>query len=326
MDWNGLADRVIAGEHATKEELMSVVSSSDAELLAVMHGAFRVRERFHGRQVKVHVLQNAKSGMCPENCSFCSQSVHFNADITRYNMQDVEELVDGARNAHKLGAMTYCMVTSTRGPTNREVEIICEATRQIKAELPLRICASLGLLKSGQAERLVDAGVDRYNHNIETSERHFPSVVSTHTWGSRVDTVREAKAAGMEACSGGIMGLGESLEDRVDLALALREIDVESAPVNFLDPRPGTPLDHVSRLTPHDCLRALAMFRFALPRADVRVAGGREVSLGVMQPLALYAANSFFTNGYLTTPGAEASDDWRMIEQAGFVGVTASAG
>lgn len=326
MNYEDLAQRIIAGEDATREELLAILDSSDAELLRVMSAAYTIREHFHGRTVKVHVLQNAKSGLCPENCSFCSQSVHSGSDIERYKMQSVEELVAGAERAHEAGAVTYCMVTSTRGPTNREVETICEATRQIKERFPLRICASLGLLRDGQAERLREAGVDRYNHNIETSERHFPNIATTHGWRDRVDTIMEAKNAGLEACCGGIMGMGEEHEDRVELAITLREIGVESVPVNFIDPRPGTPLANERRLRPNDCLRALAMFRFANPRADVRVAGGREVSLGTMQPLALFAANSLFTDGYLTTPGATPNQDWVMIEQAGFVGEIASGG
>lgn len=318
-DWNALADRVIEGNEASREELLAVLRSTDDELLTVMQAAFKVRKHFHGREVKVHVLQNAKSGLCPEDCKFCSQSVHFHSEIDRYKMQDVQTLVDGASKAFAMGAVTYCMVTSTRGPTNKEVEMVCEATRQIKEKFPLKICASLGLLKEGQAARLKDAGVDRYNHNIESSERHFANVASTHKWEDRVNTVKEAKSVGMEACCGGIMGMGEVDEDRVDMALALREIGVESVPVNFLDPRPGTPLEEVERIAPADALRALAMFRLANPEADVRVAGGREVTLGAMQPLALWAANSFFTDGYLTTPGAAPSDDWLMIEQAGFV-------
>lgn len=317
--WNALAEQIIGGEDATREQLLEVLRAPEDELLAVMQAAFVVRKHHHGRQVKVHVLQNAKSGLCPEDCKFCSQSTHFNTEVERYKMQTVDELVAGASRAFAAGAVTYCMVTSTRGPANREVETVCEATRQIKQKYPLRICASLGLLKPGQAETLKAAGVDRYNHNIESSARHFATVATTHTWSNRVETVQAAKAAGMEACCGGIMGMGEDDEDRVDMALALREIGVESVPVNFLDPRPGTPLEEVARISPADALKALAMFRFANPASDVRVAGGREVTLGSMQPLALWAANSFFTDGYLTTPGARPSQDMAMIEQAGFV-------
>jgi biotin synthase len=323
MDWNALATRVIEGEDATRDELLAVMASDDTELLSVMNAAYRVRTHFHGKKVKVHVLQNAKSGLCPEDCSFCSQSIHHNSEIERYKMQEVDELVDAAKAAFEKGAVTYCMVTSTRGPTNREVDVVAEAARIIKEKYPLRLCASLGLLKDGQAERLKASGVDRYNHNIETSERHFANIVTTHQWAERVATVERAKSAGLEACCGGIMGMGEEDIDRVDLAIALRDIGVESVPVNFMDPRPGTPMGESDRLTPNDCLRALAMFRFAHPRADVRIAGGREVSLGAMQSLALFAANSLFTDGYLTTPGATPSQDWLMIEQAGFVGALA---
>ena len=318
--WEALADRVLAGEAAEREELLAVATSSDAELLAVLQAAFRVREHHHGRVVRVHMLQNAKSGLCPEDCSFCSQSVHHNSDVERYKMQSVEELVDGARRAYEAGAVTYCMVTSTRGPTGREVATVAEAARIIKEKYPLRLCTALGILKPGQAETLHEAGIDRYNHNIETSERYFSEIVSSHQWQDRVDTIQTAREAGMEACCGGIVGMGEEAEDRVDLALALRDIGVESVPVNFLDPRPGTPLGHVSRLKPNDCLRTLAMFRFANPSADVRIAGGREVALGALQSLALYPANSLFTDGYLTTPGATPEADWKMIKEAGFVG------
>ena len=322
--WEAIALRVLDGAPATHHELMAILESGDDDLLAVMQAAYRIRHRFHGRRVKVHVLQNAKSGLCPENCSFCSQSVHNQSDVDRYKMQSIEELLEGARRAFEAGAVTYCMVTSTRGPTGRELETVCDATRQIKQRYPLKVCASLGLLRDGQAERLREAGVDRYNHNIESSERHFPHIATTHTWGDRVQTVMRAKEAGLEACCGGIVGLGEDRADRVDLAMALHEIGVESVPVNFIDPRPGTPMAEHERLTPNDCLRTLAMFRFANPEADVRMAGGREVSLGALQPLALYAANSLFTDGYLTTPGAAPNQDWRMIEQAGFEGELAS--
>ncbi|MFW6193742.1 MAG: biotin synthase BioB, partial [Gemmatimonadota bacterium] len=307
------------------EQALSVVEAPGDELLAVLDAAFRVRRRHHGREVRVHVLRNAKSGVCPEDCGFCSQSLHFEAEVPRYGMQDADELVEGAGEAHGMGAVTYCIVTATRGPAAGEVEAVCEATRRIKERWPLDVCASLGILKDGQAEALAEAGVDRYNHNLETSRGHFPEIVSTHSWEDRVETVKRAKAAGMEACCGGIMGMRESAEDRVDLALALREIGVESVPVNLLDPRPGTPLADAGKLDPSEALATLAMFRLVHPEADVRIAGGREAVLGSMQPLALYAANSLFTDGYLTTPGQEESEDHRMIRQAGFEPAAASA-
>lgn len=327
-DWNALADRVLDGQTISREEALDIVNAPDDELLAILHAAFKVRSRYHGRKVRVHVLQNAKSGVCPEDCKFCSQSIKYNTDVEQYKMQEIDELVEGAKQAYEKGAVTYCMVTATRGPNNREIDTICEATRRIKEKYPVNICASLGILKEGQAETLREAGVDRYNHNLETSCNNFANVVSSHTFQDRLNTVKMAKDAGMEACCGGIIGMGESKEDWVDLAMTLREIRVESVPLNFLNPRPGTPLgDEVPKneetgemehVRPQDCLKALAMFRFIHPDVDVRVAGGREVVLDHMQPLSLYAANSLFTEGYLTTGGQGNSKDYDMITQAGF--------
>ncbi len=316
--WNDLADRVLAGDSVSTDDALSVLASPDDELLAVLHGAFRLRERYHGTDVRIHVLKNAKSGLCPEDCAFCSQSTRFETGVERFGLLSVEELVAGAREAAAMGAVKYCMVTSTRGPSERDLETICTAVRQIKRELNLNVCTSLGLLKDGQAEQLAAAGVTRFNHNLESSRGHFPEVCSTHDYDARIRTVKAAKAAGMEACCGGIMGMGESLDDRVALAMELRDLEVESIPVNFLDPRPGTPLGDRPRLTPQDCLRALAMFRFVNPTRDIRVAGGREVNLRHLQPLALYPANSLFCNGYLTTPGQGPDADIRMIEDLGF--------
>lgn len=325
-NWSGLADEILDGHEIGRDEAYEVVQAPDDELLAVLQAAFEVRSEYHGRKVRIHVLQNAKSGVCPEDCSFCSQSMKFDSPVEQYGMQRVEELVEGAREAYEKGGATYCIVTATRGPVPDEIEAVCEATRRIKEEFPMDVCASLGLLKEGQAERLAEAGVDRYNHNLETSEEHFSNVVTTHEWTDRVETVERAKRAGMEACCGGILGLEEEKRDWVDLAFALREIGVESVPINFLNAREGTPLEDADSVRAQDALKALAMFRFVHPEADVRMAGGREVILDQMQPLALYAANSFFTDGYLTTPGQGESKDYRMIKQAGFEPVVVGDG
>jgi biotin synthase len=318
VDWNELADRALAGQVPGREEALAVLSAGDDDLLALLHAAFRVRSRYHGRDVRLHVLRNAKSGMCRENCAFCSQAIGAYSGVDRYVLQTVDELVDGARKAAAMGAVKYCMVTATRGPSERELDVICEAVRKIKGELNIKVCTSLGLLNEAQAQRLAGAGVDRFNHNLEASRSFFPRICQTHTYDDRVQTVKYAKAAGMEACCGGIMGMGELPDDRVDLAFALRELEVESIPVNFLDPRPGTPLGGQPRMSPGDCLRALCMFRFVNPTRDIRVAGGREVNLRHLQVLALYPANSMFTEGYLTTPGQGYETDMALIQDAGF--------
>ncbi len=318
MTWNDLADRVLDGDGATFDEALSVLRSADDEILELLDAAFRVRRAHHGRDVRIHVLQNAKSGACPEDCSFCSQSTSFDTGVERYRMQSVDEIVAGARRAHEMKAVKYCIVTATRGPSAGELDTVCEAVRQIKAEIDINICTSLGLLKEGQAEQLAAAGVSRFNHNLETARRFFPEICSTHDFEDRIETVRAAKRAGLEACCGGIVGMGETVEDRAALAFELRELEVESIPVNFLDPRPGTPLGIVDRMTPADCLRTLCMFRFVNPTRDIRVAGGREVNLRRMQPFALYPANSLFVDGYLTTGGQGYEADIQMIEDAGF--------
>ena len=318
MELDALANRVLEGGAVSRDEARDILTSPDAVLMPLLQAARRLRERAFGRDVVLHVLQNAKSGACPEDCGFCSQSTQFQTDVDRYRIQSVETLLTAAREAYAVGATRYCMVTSTRAPSAKELEVVCEATRRIKAEMPLQICTSLGFLNGESALQLASAGVDRFNHNLETSERHFPSVVSSHSYQDRVDTVRAAKTAGMQACCGGIIGLGETIDDRVDLAFSLRALEVESIPLNFLDPRPGTPMAEQPRPTAEDCLRTLAMMRFVNPDSDLRIAGGREKALGPKQGLALYPANSLFTEGYLTTGGQGYTADLEMIEAAGF--------
>ncbi|MBI4508916.1 MAG: biotin synthase BioB [Deltaproteobacteria bacterium] len=316
--WEPLSDRSIAGEIIRRDEAVSVLRCSDDDLLGLLHAVFRVRRTYWGRRVRLHVLQNAKKGSCSEDCGFCSQSAHYDSPTGEYKMQSVEEIVEGARRAKRARAWKYCIVTAVRAPSQRDLDTVCEAVRRIKAELDIKVCTSMGMLTPEKARRLKEAGVDRFNHNLETSERFFPEVVTTHKWADRVKTVKVAKEAGMEACSGGIVGMGETEEDVLDLAYALREIEAESVPVNFLDPRPGTPLESLPRVTPAYCLKVLCMFRLVHPKADLRVAGGREVNLRWMQPMALYAVNSIFTSGYLTTPGAHPSQDHQMIRDMGF--------
>jgi biotin synthase len=292
--------------------------STDDDLLEILQAAFIIRRHFFGRSVTIHVIKNAKSGLCSEDCAFCSQAGSAHTDSPQYTLQTVEDLVEGAGDAHRLKAMRYCIVTSGKAPEPEELDIICEATRRIKKEVPIQICTSLGILTVGQSLKLKKAGVDRFNHNLEASERFYPSICTTHSYADRKRTAEIVKASGMELCSGGLIGMGESLEDRVEMAFALREVEADSIPLNFLDPRPGTVLENLTKLTPADCLRALAMFRFVHPDKEIRVAGGREACLGSMQVLSLYAANSIFTKGYLTTPGQGYEEDMDMIAKAGF--------
>ncbi len=317
-DWNGLADRAIAGEAPSREEALEVVRAADVELLPLLEAAYRVRRHFHGNRVKVHILENAMSGMCPEDCGWCSQSKVAQGDVEKYRLISKEEMLEGARKAKEAGAWKYCLVTSTRGPNDQQMDVICDAVKEIKEKVGIRVCTSLGILEREQAFRLKEAGVDRFNHNLETSERHFPKVCSSHTYEDRVRTIQYVHEAGMESCCGGIVGMGEADEDVVDLAFDLRRLGVTSIPVNFLNPRPGTPLAAAPVQDPKRCLRVLCMVRFVNPSRDIRCAGGREVNLRSLQPLLLYPCNSIFTNGYLTTGGNAESEDFRMIRDLGF--------
>ncbi len=308
-------------------EALQILESDDSELLEVLAGAFAIRRAHFGREVRLHLIKNARSGLCGEDCAFCSQSVRSEAPIPQYGLNSVEEIVAGAREAARLGAMRYCVVTSGRGVSERDVDQLCEAVRAVKREVRIEVCTSLGLLDEARALQLKESGVDRYNHNLETAERYYPEICSTHGFGDRVATARRVKAAGMALCCGGIIGMGETLADRVDLAFALADVGADSIPVNFLDPRAGTPFAGRPRPSATECLRALAMFRYVNPSAEVRAAGGREACLGPLQVLALYAANSIFTNGYLTTAGQGHAADVAMIEAAGFtVGAIVASG
>ena len=317
-DWNALAERSIAGEAPSREEALAVVRAPDEELLPLLQAAYRVRRHFHGNRVKVHILENAMSGMCPEDCHFCSQSRIATGEIERYRLEAREEMVEAARRAKAAGAWKYCLVTSTRGPSDRQLDVICEAVREIKSTVGIRVCTSLGILRPDQARRLKEAGVDRFNHNLETSPRHFPNICTTHAYEDRVRTIEYVHEAGMESCCGGIVGMGESDEDVVDLAFELRRLGVSSIPINFLNPRPGTPMAGRPLQDPKYCLKVLSMVRFVNPSRDIRCAGGREVNLRSLQALVLYPCNSIFTNGYLTTGGNPDSEDLRMIRDLGF--------
>ncbi|CAN5142028.1 biotin synthase BioB [soil metagenome] len=321
--WSTLADKALSGTVISRDEARAVLHAPATEILALLDAAFRVRRAHWGLRVSLHVLENAKLGACPEDCGFCSQSSKHTTSTAgspsgEAPMKSVDELVAAARRAYAAKAKRYCMVTATRGPSQRDLDTICDAATKIKAEMDIELCASLGILTEAKAKRLAESGVDRFNHNRETSEKHYEKIVSTHSWRDRVETVRLAKAAGMDTCVGGIVGLGESEEDLLDLAYSLRDLDVDSVPVNFLDARPGTPLAGYPLVEPSFALRALCMMRFVHPRTDLRVAGGRELTLRQLQVQALYPANSIFTQGYLTTGGATIESDHQMIKDAGF--------
>ncbi|MDG2186060.1 MAG: biotin synthase BioB [Mariniblastus sp.] len=318
IDFNDLADRVLSGEPIDRQQALELLETPDENLLDLMAGAYRIRHRYFGKTVQLYFLMNAKSGLCPEDCSYCSQSKVSDAEIPKYNLLSRDKLLDGARIAAERESKTYCIVISARGPNEREIAAVESIVPEIKEQYDLKICACLGLLSDEQAQRLKAAGVDRVNHNLNTSDSFYSKICTTHTYQDRIDTLEAVRDAGMELCSGGIIGMGEKLDDIVGMAFSLRELEVQSIPLNFLNAIEGTPLEDQQELNPRLCLKALAMFRYVNPDREIRIAGGREIHLRSLQPLGLYAANSIFVGDYLTTQGQPPKEDYEMIRDLGF--------
>jgi biotin synthase len=330
-DWDAIAERALAGRPPSRGEALAVLRASDAETPAVVAAAHRLRRRFFGNTVKVNFLVNIKSGICPEDCHYCSQSKLSRAKIDKYNLLSGSEILTSALRGHEFGARRVCLVASGRGPSDADVAHIASAVREVRSALPeAEICACLGLLEPRQARELKAAGVDAYNHNLNTSESYYAEICETHTFADRVATVGVAKDAGLSPCCGALFGMGESDDDIVDVAFALRETGVDSLPVNFLIPIEGTPLAGRWELTPWRCLRILSLMRLTNPAAEVRIAGGREHHLRSLQPLGLLVANSIFIGDYLTAKGQRPEDDIAMIRDLGFeivgAGSAAAAG
>ena len=318
MNWSSIVERSLNGSALAREEARAILGIPDEQVPEALRAAFEVRQAHWGKRVKICVLQNARSGLCPEDCHYCSQSVISKAKINKYRLLPIEQLVDGARRAFEAKATRYCMVTSARGPSDADIEHLCEATCLMKQQYPLEICVSLGIMSEAQARRLKAAGVGWVNHNLNTSERFYPEVCTTHTYQDRINTIQNVKAAGLMTCAGGIIGMGETDEDVLDMLYAIRELEINSVPINFLHPIAGTPMGAYRFLTPMKCLKVLCLARFLNPTSDIRAAGGREVNLRSLQALVLYPANSIFVEGYLTTPGQHAEEAHRMIEDLGF--------
>lgn len=316
--WSEMADRVIEGNEITDEEALSVLNCSDDELLLLLDGVYKVRHHYYGKKVKLNMILNAKSGLCPENCGYCAQSAISTAPVDSYRLVNRDQLLQGAEQANRMHVGTYCIVASGRGPSNREVDTVVAAVEEIKQKYELKVCACLGILKPDQANRLKEAGVDRYNHNINTSREHHTTITTSHTYDDRVNTVNTAKQAGISPCSGVIVGMKETKKDVINMARSLKVLDADSIPVNFLHAIDGTPLEGTNELDPRYCLKVLALFRYINPTKEIRISGGREVNLRSLQPLGLYAANSIFVGDYLTTAGQASTKDHAMLEDLGF--------
>jgi biotin synthase len=325
---NELVERIISGDRISREAALVLTQIQDQEqILLLCQAADQVRQACCGNTVDLCSIVNIKSGNCSENCGFCSQSVHHPGEASPvYGLKSSDEILDNAKAAEVAGAARFCLVSQGRGikynsPKSSEFEQVLATVKRIIQETNVKPCCALGELTLEQAQALAEAGVTRYNHNLEASKAFYPQVVTTHTWEDRVQTVKNLKAAGIQACTGGIIGMGETWEDRIDLAFSLAELEVESVPINLLNPRSGTPLSEQSKLDPYEALKAIAIFRLILPTQILRYAGGREAIMGELQGKGLRSGiNAMLIGNYLTTLGQAPEQDQEMLKSLGLEG------
>lgn len=314
-----LGTNIINGHHLTYNEALKIYQDESIDTLTLGQEAYKVRHHYYGKKVKLNMILNAKSGICPEDCGYCGQSRDVKQKSQRYALIPENQIVEGAKVASENKIGTYCIVMSGRGPSDKEISHITDSVEQIKRNHPqLKICACLGLTNEQQAESLKNSGVDRYNHNINTSANYHDEVVTTHSFDDRVNTINIMKEKNISPCSGVICGMGESDEDIIDMAFTLNQLDADSIPVNFLHPIKGTKFGSMDDLTPMKCIRILCMFRLINPTKEIRIAGGREVNLRTLQSLSLMVANSIFVGDYLITGGQPNQMDYDMIQDLGF--------
>ncbi len=319
---HALADllRKIAGGGKPARDEFKILTDEDADDSDILYGANLLRRRHSGAEVGLCAIINARSGACSEDCAFCAQSSHFKGEAPTYPLAPLRKTREAYEAAQRAGASRFGVVTSGAGPDDEAVAEIAAQAREILSAAGIPICVSLGRITSQQMGVLKDAGIARIHCNIETSERFFPQICTTHSWRDKIETIRTAKAAGMEVCSGGLFGLGENWADRLDMAMALREEGVDSVPLNFLMPRKGTPMEGRQALRPFEALRIIALFRYVLPNRDIRVCGGREATLRGLQSWIFYAgANGAMTGDYLTAAGTPAECDRQMIKDLNLV-------
>lgn len=314
-----LAEKVLDGQAITKEEANYLINVGDDDTMVLLSMADKIRQRFAGDAVDCCAIINGRSGKCSENCKFCAQSAHYHTGVKEYGLLSEEEIFNAAQKAKAAGAVRFSVVTSGRGQSKKDdFANICRVLTRIKKELQIEVCASLGILTLEQAKALKEAGVTRYHSNLETAGSHFPDICTTHTYEDKFVTIKNAQAAGLRVCSGGIFGLGETREQRVEMAFTLKELGIDSVPLNLLTPIPGTPFEANKPLPPLEILRAYAVFRFILPKAQIRTAGGREVNLRDLQALALNGgASGIMIGGYLTTAGRGTERDIQMLKDLG---------
>lgn len=310
-----LKKEVILGRQITREEAVWLYCQPLEELC---EAADAVRRQFCSDGFDICTIINGKSGRCSENCRFCAQSAHNHTGVDEYPLLPADEIVKEAEKNYRQGVLRFSIVTSGRNLPEREVDRMCEAVRKIRRECGISVCVSLGLLDESQYRKLKEAGVSRVHNNLETSRRNFSRVCTTHTFDDKIKAIRAARAAGLSVCSGGIMGLGETPEDRIDMALTLRELGIKSVPVNMLNPIPGTPFEHNQKLTADDMRRILSVYRFILPDASIRLAGGRGLLPDKGRSCFRSGANAAISGDMLTTAGITVETDLKMLKELGY--------
>ncbi|MHC4185891.1 MAG: biotin synthase BioB [Planctomycetota bacterium] len=313
-----IADCCLSGGQIDRGQIDALLTESRTAFFDLLYWANRIRERFFGNRVRICSIVPGRLGGCNQDCRFCAQSARYNAGYTSTRTLSDEEILSAAEQARSNGVGRFGIVYSGRAVSEKELARLGSLIAQIKERFGLSVCASLGMITEQQAKRLADSGLTGYNHNLETSERHFPDMVTTHKYADRVNTIRSAQAAGLRICAGGIFGIGETDDDRVDMALELRRLGVDTVPMNFLHPIEGTPLGEAKTLEPREILRVIAVYRFILPRTTLKIAGGRVLNLRDMQSWMFYAgANAILSGNYLTTTGRAIKDDVQMLRDLG---------
>ena len=311
-----LAEKVLQGGEITPAEAEYLIMVRDQDTMLLLAMADKIRQQYVGGEVDCCAIINARSGKCSENCKFCAQSAHYHTGVNEYALLAEEEIFAAAKKAKEAGAVRFSIVTSGRGQSKvDDFTNIVKTLKRIKSELQIEVCCSLGILTLEQAKTLKAAGVTRYHSNLETAGSYFPDICSTHTYEDKFATIKNAQAAGLRVCSGGIFGLGETPQQRVEMAFTIKKLGIDSVPLNLLTPIPGTPFQNNKPLLPYEILRAYAVFRFILPKAQIRTAGGREVNLRDLQALALNGgANGIMIGGYLTTKGRGTEKDMQLLK------------
>lgn len=315
MNLNELTDQVLKGKQISREEALFLYEQNLSELC---ENADKIRRYFCSNQFDICTIINAKSGSCSENCRFCAQSAHNHTGIASYPLLSKEKIIAQAKVNQEQGVLRYSIVTSGKRLSDAEVEEMCETIREIREKVGISVCVSFGLLNEQQFCKLKAAGVTRVHNNLETSRRNFPNICTTHTFEDKVQAIRFAQAAGLSVCSGGIMGIGETVEDRIDMAFSLRELAIKSVPVNLLNPIPGTPLERNRKLTEEELCRIIAVYRYILPKASIRLAGGRGMIPDKGKRCFVSGANAAISGDMLTTAGITVKTDMELIRELGY--------